>query len=570
MLILGISSAYHEPAACIVRDGKIVCAVEEERFNRVRHGKPANLLNPDQIPLQSIKACLRQAGARGSEIDAVGLAFVPRLRLEHNVGLSEEVEPGGAGTIEGEEHFVRLFDAVPDRLCEALEFDVRDRIHTLEHHLCHAASAFFPSPFRDAAVMSVDGIGEATCTWLGTADNDGLTPLSEFKYPNSIGLMWTKVSRYLGFGEYGQWKVMGLAGYGRPERFAAAFERLMTFRSEGQFGTNSALLEIRSRRFDGLESLFGPRRLKTDPIIDRHADIAAALQAHTTRLILSLAEYLKTRSESSHLCYAGGVALNCVTNRVLVEKGPFDRVFIQPAANDAGTALGAAYLLEQFCGPAANRQTMNNAFLGPDEGIGGVDDLLRTGWRLVARGEEAMLSAARSIADGEIVAWFDGRMEFGPRALGHRSFLADPRRSTIVHDLNDKVKHREFFRPFGASVLEEQVDTWFQRPRPTPSDNFMLVARIVQPYRLGLIPAVTHVDNTCRIQVVTRESDARYHKLLTVFAELTGVPLVLNTSLNDNEPIVRNVEDLALTCARSAIRNIFVTYSMYERVDPNS
>lgn len=557
--ILGINSAYHEPAACLIRNGRIVAAVEEERFNRIRHGKPANLQNPHEIPVKSIRSCLRQAGITGQQIDHIGFSFVPELRLRHNVGLQEPVSPGTAGSPEAEERFAELLHSVPNVLGELLGCDVTERFHWLEHHVCHAASAFFVSPFEKAAVLSVDGIGEATSTWFGAGRGTRLETLRELPYPASLGLLWTKMSRFLGFGEYGQWKVMGLGGYGNPDRFYGALCSFVTFDDEGNLSIDPRILQLRVDRYDEFEKLFGPRRLEGDHVTERDQDLAAALQQLTDEVILAFARFLHRETGLRNLAMAGGVALNCVTNRLLVEEGPFEDVFIQPAANDAGTALGACYqiwndLLAKPRGPA-----LGHVYLGPGLDavatgvvIGGVDAEVED------LGPHAPRKAAELLAHGEIVGWFQGRMEFGPRALGNRSILADPRRAEMVHLINDKVKHREFFRPFAASVLTEDASDWFHLDKRSATDPYMLVARQVRDERLGEIPAVTHVDGTCRLQTVDSESNTAYHQLIQEFQAITGVPLILNTSFNDREPIICTPEDALETCRRAGIRYLFL------------
>lgn len=561
MYILGINSAYHEPAACLLRDGEIVAAVEEERFNRFRHGKPANLANPQELPIASIRYCLDVAGIQARDIDRIGYSFVPEDRFSHNVGLSEETMPGIAGSLEAETRFRDLLLSVPATLSRMLEEDVSDRFDWIPHHSCHAASAFWASPFEEAAVLSIDGIGEATTTWFGQASGNRIDAVKQLVYPNSLGLLWTKMSRFLGFGEYGQWKVMGLAAYGNPKTKYAALRSFVNFDHDGNFEIDPAVLQLRVNSFTEFAKLFGPAREPEDEIEDSHRDTAAALQQLTTECLLSFASYLHRTTGMRKLCYAGGVALNCVANQALIEKGPFEEVFIQPAANDAGTALGACYYLwNQELGKARG-PAMEHVYLGPEFSKQDVHDALNEVQAVSSKpldSIELASEAAQLIAAGEIVAWFDGRMELGPRALGNRSILADPRRADMVHELNDKVKHREFFRPFAASVLAEKVDEWFDlsaRGR-SPADEYMLCTRRVHADKLGMIPAVTHVDGTCRIQIVDSKTNPNYHRLLTEFEKVTGIPMLLNTSFNDREPIICSPADAVNTCLRAGIRHL--------------
>jgi len=558
ILVLGLNSAYHESSACLICNGRVVAAAEEERFNRVRHGKRATLTNPHELPVQAIRYCLEAAGITAADLDLIGYSISPDKRLAFNVGLDEETTPGLAGTAEGEGLFHRLLLLIPQRLSSLLGEDVSRKFRWIDHHLCHAASVFFVSPFDEAAVLSVDGIGESTSTWMGIGRGNHIEACREIRYPNSLGFLWTKLSRFLGFGPYGQWKVMGLAGYGDSDRYYQAFRKFVDYDNSGGFAVDSRTLQYRVDKYDALERLFGPRRAPEDHIDGRHEDIAAALQRVTNEALFSLAAFLKERTGMKRLCLAGGVALNCVANGLLVDQGPFDEVFIQPAANDAGTALGACfYLWNQVLGNH-RAAALDHVYLGPEFAEASSDEPL-CGEGFVPVGADGLESAvARLIARGEVVAWFQGRMEFGPRALGNRSILADPRRAEIVHCINDRIKHREYFRPFAASVLDEYASAWFEVGRPCPSDAFMLCARKVRQDRLGSIPAVTHVDGTCRLQRVCRDTNPRYHRLISEFKRLTGVPLVLNTSFNDSEPIICRPRDAVNTCRKAGIRYLAV------------
>ncbi len=562
--VLGVNSAYHEPAACLLRDGEVVAAAEEERFNRVRHGKPADLLNPHFLPERSIRFCLEYAGIKPRDLSHIGYSFVPGTRFVFNARLDEETVPGAAGTAAGEQEFYRLLRLVPGRLSELLGEDITDRFHWLEHHLCHAASAFFVSPFEEAAILSVDGIGEAASIWLGVGKGNQMRAVREIQHPNSLGFLWTKTSRFLGFGPYGQWKVMGLAGYGDADRYYAAFRGFVSFDEDGHFTIDPRRLQFRTLDCSRFEELFGPERQPSEPIDQRHEDIAAALQRVTNEALLALARYLHRETGCRYLCQAGGVALNCIANRVILEEGPFERSFIQPAANDAGTALGAAYYIWNQMLGQARAPAMSHVYLGPAYGEEGLQDAGLPADASVTRHTHIEPVVAELLARGEIVAWFQGRMEFGPRALGNRSILADPRRADVVHRINDCIKHREYFRPFAASVLSETADEWFEMVKPSASDGFMLVARKVRPDKLGLIPAVTHVDDTCRLQCVDRNSNPRFHALIAAFNQLTGVPLLLNTSFNDQEPIICSPQDAVNTCLKAGIRFLAIGDDLVE------
>ena len=559
--VLGINSAYHEPSACLIRNGQIVAAVEEERFSRIRHGKReqrADLLTPHELPIRSIRYCLERGGITSAELSHVGFSLVPEKRLRANVDVDFETVEEGAGTPEGERLFCDLVTSIPMRLSELLGEDIRDRFHWIEHHLCHAASAYFVSPWQEAAILSVDGIGESASTCLAVGSGNKIRVLKEISYPNSLGFLWTKFSRFLGFGAYGQWKVMGLGAYGNPKRHYQAFRELVDFDRDGGFSVDNSYLQFRADSYAGLESLFGKHREPDEDIEDRHQDLAAGLQQITNEVLLSLADYLHLETGLPNLCQAGGVALNCTSNRLILEKSLFERVFIQPAANDAGTALGACfYIWNQLLG-APKESRLDHVYLGPEFSRTSLLQAIPAEGIIVRGADVLEKKVADLIASGEVVAWFQGRMEFGPRALGNRSILADPRRADIVHYLNDRIKHREFFRPFAASVLSERAEEWFHLGNGSPSHAFMLLAARVREDKLGRIPAVTHVDGTCRIQNVDHNTNPRFHKLIAAFEHLTGIPAVLNTSFNDKEPIICSPEDAMSTCEKAGIRYLAI------------
>lgn len=536
--ILGINSAYHEPSACLIRNGRIIAAVEEERFNRIRHGKQADLRNPHWLPEQAIRWCLSEAGINANAISSIGYSFAPELRLASNIAVDHETLPGGAGTREGEEYFFSLFREIPSRLSLLLECDVRDRFRWIEHHLCHAASAFFVSPFDKAAVMSVDGIGEVATTWLGVGIDNRLQKLREHRYPNSIGLLWTKMSRFLGFGDYGQWKVMALGAYGDPDPYYDALRSFVSYDEAGDFAIAGEILQYRVDRYDALESLLGEARQAGGSIEDRHQDIAAALQKVTNEILLGLARWLRAETGCSKLCVAGGVALNCIANREIIEGAGYEDLFVQPAANDAGTALGACYSLWHETLGRERTQVMDHAYLGPSFTSQTESLVAQLNSECVLSVTNLHVDIAKWLSQGDTVAVYQGRIEFGPRALGNRSILADPRRPEIVDILNERVKRREWFRPFGASVMDERASEWFAMDRRTAADRFMLVAYPLRAEKMGTVPAVTHIDGTTRIQCVDPASNPLLYGTILQFEHLTGVPMILNTSFNEDEPIV--------------------------------
>jgi len=554
MIILGINSAYHEPSACLIREGKIIAAVEEERFNRIRHGKPANLLNPHHIPEKSIEYCLKIAGIIPREIDFIGYSFIPEIRFNKNVNIDKEFIEGGAGSQNGEEIFYYLNKAVPDKISRFLGHDIKDRFIFIEHHLCHASSAFLVSPYKEATILSVDGIGEFETIWIGKGNDNKIIKLKSVNYPNSLGLLWAKFSEFLGFGEYGQWKVMGLSAYGNYEKYYRKFLNFISFDNHGNFSVDNDIVNFRGNNFNSLEEIFGKHRKPEGVIWETHKDIAAALQKITNDIMLCFTQYAFKLTGCNKLVIAGGVGLNCVANNYINENGPFDEIFIQPAANDAGTALGACYYLWNHVNEKTERIILENVYLGTEYTTKEIDTVLSSFNIKSTTHQNIEQAVAKVISEGEIVAWFRGRMEFGPRALGNRSILADPRRFDIPQYLNDKIKHRELFRPFAASVLSENVNEWFEMGKPSLSDRFMLLSRKVIKSKLGKIQAVTHYDNSCRIQIVYKEDNPVFYSLIKEFNKLTGVPLLLNTSFNDSEPIICSPQDALNTCIQSKIR----------------
>ena len=554
---LGINSAYHESSACLVRDGVVIAAVEEERFSRRKRAKAAEVGNPHELPFASIEWCLRHAGVEPGEVARIGYSLNPTLRLA-NRDHDEDVVPGSWGSVAGEEEFHRCLQTIPDRL-RSLGF--RAPVAWLEHHRCHAASSYLASPWEHAAVLTLDGIGETASTMFAVGHGQHLEMLGAIEYPASLGFLWEKLSTFLGFGENDACKVMGLSAYGDPERFRAAFAQVVTLLPDGRFAIANDVMRFRAGDHHRLEALFGvPRRVRGAPLQPVHGDLAAALQEITSTTALHLARYLRERTAATRLCLAGGVALNCVMNQVLVERAGFDQLYVSPAAHDAGTALGAALLLS----PGERRHALDDVYLGPRFSAAEVEGVLAASGLPYRRCERIEEEVAERLANGEIVGWFQGAMEFGPRALGNRSLLADPRPASVREKLNAAVKHREPFRPFGPSVLYEEAATWFELP-DSPAAEYMLLAVRVRPGYRDRIPAVVHVDGTSRLQVVTKRQNPRYHAVIAAFHARTGVPAVLNTSFNDDEPIVCTPSDALATFRSTAIDCLAIEGFLVER-----
>jgi len=547
--ILGINTTYHELSACLLKDGQLVAAVEEGRFTRIKHGKPALVSNPDVLPKQSIDFCLRKAGITFAEVGQIGISFCPKERLK-NIGIDKYFTEGDWGSKSGEELFYEKIMNVPKLLSEYAGIDLTDKTVWVPHHISHAGSAYYVSPFKESAVLSIDGIGEITTTWLGLGSGNKMSVIKEIAYPNSIGFLWEKLSKFLGFSEYDAAKVMGLASFGDKNRFHSLFQKIVSIESDGNFTVDEDVLSFRLNDFEPLEKLFGVNKLNSpDERTTAHEDVAAGLQAITNDTVLNLAKYLSETTKSKNLCLAGGVALNCVSNFEIMRVGYFENIYIQPAAHDAGTALGAAYYLWNDLQSQSREFVMEHAFWGPDFSEREIENVLITEgvqYKKLANIEEV---TAKLISEGNIVGWFQGKMEWGPRALGNRSLLVDPRDITMKETLNMRIKKREPFRPFAPSVLSEDTNDWFEIPQncTSISTEFMEFAFPVKAEKRNVIPAITHVDGTSRIQIVRKEINPKYHSLISEFKKITGVPIVLNTSFNENEPIVCSPLDAVKT-----------------------
>jgi carbamoyltransferase len=549
MLTLGLSNM-RDAAAALVENGRVVAASEEERFVRVKH--------VTALPVHAIRSCLETAGARLSDIDAVAVPWKYwQIGLRAALALGAMARSPQLCRVKGKRSAERLRQEWKELLflrrylshridgtgCPAPVF--------LDHHLCHAASAMLLSPFERAAVLVVDGASEAHTAMLGEADRDHIRVLSRVSLPHSLGQFYAAITAYLGFKpDHDEYIVMGLAAYGEP-RFAELLRsHVLRLLPEGAFQLNTRLLDFhlaRERIFvPRFVELFGPPRRPDEEIGQRHRDLAASAQLVLEDTLLHLARHLKLATGLRQLCLAGGVAFNCVANSRLLRESGFHELYVPPAAGDAGAALGAALWLTHRRGHLMERTVMRSAAWGPryDESV--CRSALERAGLLVERLEDGPLCerVAGELTNGRLVFWFQDRMEWGPRALGNRSLLADPRREDMRALINAKVKLREPFRPFAPSVLEERAQDYFDLPGPSP---FMLLTAPVRASAKGTIPAVVHVDGSARVQTVDADSNPRYRLLLETFARKTGVPLLLNTSFNVNEPIVCSPED-AVRC----------------------
>jgi carbamoyltransferase len=569
--ILGVNSAYHESSACLVHDGKIVAAAEEERFNRVKHAKHARVDGAHDLPWRAIDHCLDRAGIRYAEVDHIGYSLDPEMRLQLNLAHPEarHLRPGDFGSTEGEQTFYHSNIEARRLLTERC---TRAQFHFLDHHLCHAASAYTVSPFEEAAVLAVDGIGEFHSCWLGVGSGGRLRRLCRIPYPHSLGFLWEKLSVLLGFDEYsGPGKVMGYgcitdpAGELSGKNYLTTMQEIVRTAADGSFFIDNDVMRFRTEDFSELERRFGPRRPAP---VDRYEDasIAAALQKVTEDALLELARSLHEQANRGRgpgrqidaLCLAGGVALNCVANDRLLRETPFSRLWIQPAANDAGTAVGAAAYLQcdLLSGP---RPRMDNPFCGPSFDEHEIKQALELAGLRPILSRDIAADVARRLDRGQIVAWFQGGQELGPRALGHRSILADPTRFDTRNRINSQVKMRESFRPFAPSVMEEVVGAFFDLPGDAhPADYMLLASPLVDDRLSQVIPAVVQENgsthrSTARLHRARQDTDPLYHQLIDEFRRLSGVGVVLNTSFNISEPIVTTPAQAIGTFRRSGM-----------------
>jgi len=570
MRILGISAFYHDSAAALVQDGDIVAAAQEERFTRKKHDSG--------FPKNAMQYCLSEAGVGLKDVDYVVFYDKPFLKFERLLETYLAFAPRGFRSFRMAMPLwtrEKLFQKkLLRKECKSLGdgFDWDNRLLFTEHHLSHAASAFFPSPFEEAVVLTMDGVGEWTTTSAAIGRGNQVQIVKEILFPHSLGLLYSAFTYYTGFKvNSGEYKVMGLAPYGAPRYTQQILDHLICLQPDGSYRLNIQYFDYCTglRMTNGeFDRLFGqPVRTPEQPLTQFHMDIAASIQEVLNEVVLRLTRSLAKETGLKNLCLAGGVALNCVANGKVLRDGAFDRIWIQPAAGDAGGALGAAlavyYEHENRPRTPQPGDSMKGAYLGPQFEQLEIEDRLRAaGARFSVLGDTDLIrECVDSLVGGNALGWFQGRMEFGPRALGARSILGDARSSQMQSILNLKVKYRESFRPFAPSVLREHVSDWFDMN--TDSPYMLLVADVVQSRRRAMteeelalfgieklnvprsdIPAVTHVDYSARVQTVHKETNPRYHELLTQFHEKTGCPVIVNTSFNvRGEPIVGTPED---------------------------
>lgn len=532
MNILGLSAYFHDSSACLVQDGAVTAAAQEERFSRRK--------NTPDFPISAINYCLQAGGITADSLDCVIFYEKPFLKFARVLEGHIDAWPRSLGA------FLKSMPPwLNERLSLPLTLEERmgytGRTLFAGHHLSHAASAFLPSPFEEAAVLTADAVGERAATASGIGRGNQISLDREIRFPDSLGLFYTALTTYLGFEAHeGEGKVMGLAGCGRPV-FMNEMRQLAAVDADGGYRLDQRYFSFYggNRMYSGrLEQLLGPARLPGGPLEERHADIAASLQKFTEEILTAMARALHRRTGLKNLCAAGGVFLNCVANQKLLDGSGFTSLFVQPAAGDCGGALGAALYASACLFRQPRSFEMKHAALGPEFNSREIGRAIAEAGLSAAElsDEELTGRAARLISEGKVTGWLQGRMEFGPRALGNRSILGDPRNPAMKRLLNGKVKRREPFRPYAPAVLADKAGDYFQLSGPSP---FMLLAPLVRPEKAALIPAARHDDGTARVQTVSREANPRFYGLIEEFGRQTGVPMVLNTSFNRfGEPVV--------------------------------
>jgi carbamoyltransferase len=559
--VLGISCFYHDSAAALLRDGVVIAAGQEERFSRKKHDQ--------DFPLRAIQYVLHEAGVRPEELDAVGFYDKPLLKFERMLSTYVATFPRS---------FSSFRKAMPVWLHEKLWVPAivrkelkpyRGPIYFAEHHMSHAASCFLPSPYEEAAILTVDGVGEWATASFGVGRGSDITLFKEIRFPHSLGLLYSAFTYYLGFKvNSAEYKVMGLAPYGKPVHFDRIMKEMVHLNEDGSFKLNMKYfsydygLRMTNGAFD--EFFGGPPRKPETWMSEREFDIAASVQKVCEEVVLRMARYLHKETGLTRLCMAGGVALNCVANGRVIRETPMKELWVQPAAGDAGGAVGVAHYVYNTLHKQPRAAAWKHAYLGPQFPDAEIARYLEgAGAKYETLSEPDLVSrTARLLSEGNVVGWFQGRMEFGPRALGGRSILADPRDPKMRDTLNMKIKFREGFRPFAPSVLLDQAPSWFEIDCDSP--YMLLVAQVREGRRT--IPSVTHVDNSARLQTVTREQAPLYYDLIREFGRLTGVPIVINTSFNvRGEPIVCTPHDAYLCFMRTNMDYLVLGHHLLDK-----
>jgi carbamoyltransferase len=591
MYILGISAYYHDSAACLLKEGKVITAAQEERFTRKKHDQ--------SFPSNAIKYCLKEAGINAPDLGVVAFYDKPFLKFERILETYLTFAPKGLRSfLKAIPLWIKKKLWIKELIKDELNYD--GKILFPEHHASHAASAFYASPFQEAAFLTMDGVGEWATTSYGVGNENNMEMLADIKFPHSLGLLYSAITYYTGFRvNSGEYKVMGLAPYGEPKYKDLIYENLIDVKEDGSFKLDmsyfdySVGLKMTNNKFN---SLFGgPPRKPESELTQKEMDIARSVQEVTEEIVLRIAKHVKKITGKKYLCLGGGVALNCVSNGKLLRSNIFEDIYIQPAAGDAGGALGCSLIAwYQYLGndrhADGKNDFMNGAYLGPEFSNEEIEEYLdKKGYSYQKlKDEELPEKIADLIAEQNVIGWFQGRMEFGPRALGGRTIIGDSRSSETQKTINLKIKYRESFRPFAPSIREENISEYFDIDRPSP--YMLLVADVKKDKQLKMtkeqeayfglkklniarseIPAVTHVDYSARIQSVNKKTNPRYHEMLTKFNEKHGCPVVVNTSFNvRGEPIVCTPKDAYLCFMRTEMDFLILNNFLLKKTDQKS
>ena len=568
MYILGLNAYHADSSAALFKDGKMIAASEEERFRRVKHWAG--------FPSEAIKFCLSDAGISIDQVDHIAIGRDPKAKLLKKIAFAASHPRIGFKAVQNRllnakkinslpEEFVQLFPG-----CDASM--IKSKLHFVEHHHAHLASAFYASPFKEASLLSIDGSGDFTTTMLGKGEDKSITSLTSIDFPHSVGVFYSAFTQYLGFPYYGdEYKIMGLAPYGNPQ-FVDKLRDVVKLSEDGLFRLNLSYFNVTRGNVisygndhipmvdqlysQKLVDLMGPVRSKQESLSQFHKDVAASVQKFTEETIFHLLHGLYDRTQNDRLCLAGGVAQNSVANGKITRNTPFREVYIPSAGHDAGISMGAALYVYHEVLKASRQPAIQSAYTGSHYSNDAIEKMLQQEGVSYYKEEDNTLfdKVSNCLIDGGVVGWFNGRAEFGPRALGARSILADPRREDAKELLNLKVKRRESFRPFAPSILEEYVDEYFEVNDSVP---FMEKVFPIRKEKQPTLPAVTHVDGTGRLQSVIKDVNPRYYQLIDTFRKKTGVPVLLNTSFNENEPIVNSPLE-ALDCFRRTNMDMLV------------
>jgi carbamoyltransferase len=559
--VLGISCFYHDSAAALLRDGQIVAACQEERLSRKKHDS--------DFPMRAVRYVLKEAGIGTDQLDAVGFYDKPLLKFERMLSTYVATFPRSFSSFrKAMPLWIKEKLWVPSIIRKELK-PYAGPIYFAEHHMSHAASCFLVSPFEEAAILTVDGVGEWATASFGIGRGSDITLFKEIRFPHSLGLLYSAFTYYLGFKvNSAEYKVMGLAPYGKPVHFERIMKEMIHLNEDGSFKLNMKYfsydygLTMTNGAFD--EFFGGPPRKAESWMNEREFDIAASVQKVCEEVVLRMARYIHKETGLQNLCMAGGVALNCVANGRVIRETPFKNLFVQPAAGDAGGAVGVAHWLYNTLEKQPRGKPWTHAYLGPAYSDAEIEEYLRgqgAKYSLLSDGELVSRTAGL-LAESNVVGWYQGRMEFGPRALGGRSILADPRDAKMRDTLNMKIKFREGFRPFAPSVLADKASEWFEIDCDSP--YMLLVAQVREGKRV--IPSVTHVDGSARLQTVTREESPLYYDLIAEFGRITGVPVIINTSFNvRGEPIVCTPHDAYLCFMRTNMDHLVLGHFLLDK-----